>query len=197
MNGIASELAAVARRCAARGWVPATSGNFSARLPSGDLLITPSGADKGALQPEALLVLDPRGAPRVPGQVPSAETGLHVARYAADPQIGAIVHTHATRAVLLSRRVGAEVVLEGFELLKAFVGVTTHEARLVVPVIDNHQDMAALAPIAEAAVARCAPTWAFLVRGHGVYVWGPDLAVAERHAEALDVLFHYLLEEGR
>ncbi|MEQ1504014.1 MAG: class II aldolase/adducin family protein, partial [Myxococcota bacterium] len=52
------QLVAIARRAAARGWVPATSGNFSVRGPDG-VWITPSGADKGALQVEDLLALDP------------------------------------------------------------------------------------------------------------------------------------------
>jgi methylthioribulose-1-phosphate dehydratase len=194
---LAEQLVQVARRCAARGWVPATSGNFSVRLPSGGVLITPSGADKGTLHAEQLLELDADGRPLREGVTPSAETGLHLARYRADPHVGAILHVHSTRAVLVSRKLGPRVVLQDFELLKAFVGVTTHEATIVVPVLDNGQDMGALAPLAEQAVEDCAPTWGYLLRGHGLYTWGPDLAVAERHAEALDVLFHYLLEEAR
>jgi methylthioribulose-1-phosphate dehydratase len=37
------------RFSAARGWVPATSGNFSARGQDGRIAITASGVDKGAL----------------------------------------------------------------------------------------------------------------------------------------------------
>lgn len=187
----------MARRCAARGWVPATSGNFSVRLPEGTVLITPSGADKGALRPEQLIELGTDGRPLCAGALSSAETGLHLARYRADPQVGAVIHVHSTHSVLVSRRFGLRVVLQDFELLKAFVGFVTHEAAMVVPVLDNHQDMGVLAPLAEQALRDCAPTWAYLLRGHGLYTWGPTLSVAERHAEALDVLFHYLLQEAR
>ena len=41
------QLIDVARDAHARGWVPATSGNFSARLDDGDIAITVSGKDKG------------------------------------------------------------------------------------------------------------------------------------------------------
>ncbi len=44
-----AELIAAGRELYARGMVPATSGNFSARLSNGDILITVSGAHKGRL----------------------------------------------------------------------------------------------------------------------------------------------------
>lgn len=193
---VALDLVAVARRAAARGWVPATSGNFSARLGPDRFLVTPSGADKGTLAAEDLVEVDARGIPLRAGARASAETVLHLARYAGDAGVGAVVHVHAPRAVIASRRFREAVVLDGYELVKAFAGVTTHETRVVVPVVDNDQDLARLAPVAEAAVARAAPTWGYLVRGHGLYAWGADALEADRHAEALDALFHYVLEEG-
>lgn len=175
--------------------MPATSGNLSRRTADG-FVVTASGVDKLHLGPRDVVHLDADGVPAPGSPRSSAETGLHLARYRADPQVGAVIHVHAPRAVLASRRFPEAVVLEGFELLKAFAGTTTHAARMVVPIVDNHQDMDVLAPVAEAAIARCAPTWGYLVRGHGLYTWGPDLAAAERHAEALDELFGYALEEA-
>ncbi|MEQ1507986.1 MAG: methylthioribulose 1-phosphate dehydratase [Myxococcota bacterium] len=184
----------LARRAANRGGVPATSGEFSVRLGPDRFLIA-AGADQGAL--EAVLEVDGHGRPRMPGRRPPTETGLHLSRYAADARIGAIVHVHSTNAVLASRRFADAVVLEGFELLKAFAGCSTHEARLVVPIVDNHQDLAVLAERAEAAIAAVGSTWAYLVRGHGLYTWGPDPDQADRHAEALDILLHYAWLEAR
>src|SRR4051812_20644185 len=125
------------QRAHGHGWMPATSGNASRRLAGGGFLVTASGVDKGRLGPNDVVTLDPDGAP-LPGSLrASAETGLHLARYRADPAVGAVLHVHAPRAVLASRRFGGEVVLEGFELLKAFSGIVTHEARMVVPIVDN------------------------------------------------------------
>lgn len=176
--------------------MPATSGNLSRKRPEGGFLVTASGVDKGKLASKHVVHLGPDGIPEPGAPKSSAETGLHLARYRSDTLVGAVIHVHAPRAVLVSRRFTDAVVLEGFELLKAFPGTTTHETRMVVPIVDNHQDMGVLAPIAEAAVAAHAPTWGYLVRGHGLYTWGADLAAAERHAEALDELFGYALAEA-
>jgi len=53
-------LCAVARGCYERGWVPATSGNFSVRWGS-RIFITPTGLDKGMLAPPDLLEIDMDG----------------------------------------------------------------------------------------------------------------------------------------
>lgn len=197
MRSAVQDLVDATRRIAARGWMPATSGNLSRRTPQGGFVVTASGVDKAALGWRDIVHLGPDGAPAPGSPKASAETGLHLARYRVDGAVGAVIHHHAPNAVLASRRFGDAVVLEGFELLKAFAGTTTHEARLVVPIVENHQDMDVLGPRAEAAVAASGPTWGYLVRGHGLYTWGPDLPTAERHAEALDQLLHYALEEAR
>jgi ribulose-5-phosphate 4-epimerase/fuculose-1-phosphate aldolase len=41
-----------------KGWVPATSGNFSARLPNGTIAITVSGKHKGQLQLDDIMLID-------------------------------------------------------------------------------------------------------------------------------------------
>jgi L-fuculose-phosphate aldolase len=87
-------LIATAQRMAALGLAPGTSGNVSARTPTG-LLITPSGMSYDALAPADLVALPARGAP-APGQrAPSTEWRLHRDVYAARPDAAAIVHTHS------------------------------------------------------------------------------------------------------
>ena len=76
----AGELAAAARRLAGRGLCEATSGNFSARLPSG-ALVSKSGVDKGArFTLDDFVVVDAAGAvaPESTGRA-SAEALLHLA----------------------------------------------------------------------------------------------------------------------
>ena len=59
----ASELISAGRHLYRRGWVPATSGNFSARLDSYRIAITVSGAHKGQLDRHHIMVVDTQGRP--------------------------------------------------------------------------------------------------------------------------------------
>jgi len=176
------------RFSAARGWVPATSGNFSARSQDGRIAITASGVDKGALTAADVLeiALD---APPPAGS--SAETGLHLALYRRHSAIGAVVHIHSTHATVLSRRRGAagEILLEGYELLKAFAGVRTHTTRLAVPIFPNSQDIMALAEDVDRRLDAGIAAPGYLLAGHGLYAWGATMRDALRHAEAFEFLF--------
>lgn len=188
------------RKAAARGWVPATSGNFSARIGPDAMAVTRSGTDKGALAVADVLVV-PIAAPFA--KKTSAEAPLHAALYARDASIGAVFHVHAPSATLLSQRAAREgvLIMEDAELLKAFDGVGTHETRIAVPVLPNDQDTVRLAAAADAALdaaaARDAPRApGYLIEGHGLYAWGPDAAAAWRHLEAFDFLFELALKRG-
>lgn len=187
---VAEQVCALARACAGRGSVPAASGNFSAvasRHPL-RLAITPSGADKGALTPQAIVEIDGTGTV-VRGQGrPSAEAPLHLTIVRARGA-GAVAHTHSLWATLLSTR-GDAVTIEGLEMLKALDGVTSHEHREVLPIVANTQDWAQGVRAVEDVLARHSSAHGLLIRGHGLYTWGRDAAEARRHIEALE----YLLE---
>ena len=77
---------AVGRRLDARGWAPATAGNYSARLADG-FAVTASGWHKGRLREEGILKLDEAGKVVGDGK-PSAETQLHLAIYRQFPETG-------------------------------------------------------------------------------------------------------------
>ena len=174
----------------ARGWAPATSGNFSARLADGRIAITASGRHKGRLAEADIMTLTADGRP-TDDRRPSAETPLHLQIYRLFPDVGAVLHTHSPGGVALSRAFPAlsAWTIEGHELLKALPGQTTHQTKVTLPIVDNDQDMAALsAAIAPALMHKPAPP-AYLIRGHGLYAWGRDVAEAERVVEALEWLF--------
>jgi methylthioribulose-1-phosphate dehydratase len=174
----------VGRAFAARGSVPATSGNFSLRLDERRVAITRSGTDKGALVPADILIADLE-APPPPGA--SAETPLHLALYRDRPAARAVIHTHADAAAVLSRA-GGDVVLTGWELQKALAGVTSHEASICIPVFPNDQDVPALAARVSARLREVPAAPAYLLAGHGLYTWGGSLAESARHAVALEHL---------
>lgn len=173
-----------------RGWVPATSGNFSARCADGRIAITASGLHKGRLTVGGLMALDADGRP-LDDRKPSAETPLHLQLYRLFPDVGAVLHTHSPGAVALSRAFPSAKAwtIEDHELLKALPGQTTHEASVTLPIVDNSQDMAALATAIEPHLVSTPTPPAYIIRGHGLYAWGRDVAEAERVVEALEWLF--------
>jgi methylthioribulose-1-phosphate dehydratase len=191
-------LCAAARWCSARGWVPATSGNFSVRSAAepGRFLITASGLDKGALMAEDLLEVDGQGKVVSGRGNPSAETCLHAVIYRDRPDAHAIMHVHTVWNTLLSARFlsAGRVAIEGYELLKGLAGVTTHTYREEVPILENTQDYDALSDSLTQALARYPHAHGVLLSRHGLYTWGQSVAEARRHLEALEFLFE---TEGR
>jgi len=172
------------------GLAPATAGNYSVRLPDGTLALTVSGGHKGRLAPEQIMRATAEGV-SLDGKRPSAETLLHCLIYAVDPGAGGILHTHSVPGVVLSRALGGarEIVFDGYELLKIFPGVDTHEARVAIPLVENSQDMAAMAEILRPLLVAQAPIVpAFYIRGHGLYAWGRTIAEAEHVTEAVEYL---------
>lgn len=100
------EMVRVGRSLFDRGYVHATAGNLSVRVPpehGGGLLITPTDACLGFLQPQDMVWLDDADQPRSPGRA-SKTVLLHRCIYAADPQAGAVIHTHSTHLVALTLR---------------------------------------------------------------------------------------------
>jgi methylthioribulose-1-phosphate dehydratase len=192
---LAAELAAIGRSFYQRGWVFGTSGNFSAVVSEEPLrlAITPTGLDKGALAPEQFLEIDENaGVVRGRGK-PSAETGLHLAIVRARG-VGAVLHTHSLWSTLLSEAFSASgaVTLEGFEMLKGLDGVHAHEHRETLPIFENSQDIGELARKVQARLQDDPAVHGFLLRRHGLYTWGRDLAEAKRHAEVLEFLLEVL-----
>ncbi|HVR71746.1 MAG TPA: methylthioribulose 1-phosphate dehydratase [Vicinamibacteria bacterium] len=200
LSEVARRLADLGRELHARGWALGTSGNFSAVLSRDPLrlAITPRGADKGRLDPAQILEVDGGGATVAGSGRPSDETRLHLAVLAARGA-GAVLHTHSIWATLLSEAHAAEggLAIEGYEMLKGLEGVQTHEHREWVPILANAQDWAAAAPAVEGVLRDHPEAHAFLIRGHGLYTWGRDLAQARRHLEVLEFLLEVVGRAGR
>jgi methylthioribulose-1-phosphate dehydratase len=194
---IASQLAAVGRRFYGRGWSLGTSGNFSAVLERKPLriAITASSVPKGSLASKDILECDERG--QVVGRrgKPSAETLLHV-EVVRKLGAGAVLHTHSVWSTILSGRADDALAIEGYEMLKGLAGVTSHDHREVIPVLENDQDIPRLAVRVGEALDRHPGAHAFLLRRHGLYTWGETLADAERHIEILEFLFEVIGRSG-
>lgn len=183
----------------ARGWVPATSGNFSARLSDAEIALTVSGRHKGRLDETGIMRADMQGRAVGGDQRPSAETLLHTQLYRRYPEVGVVLHVHSINATLISRAVqragGQDLVLAGYELLKAFPGCATHATSMRVPVFENDQDIPRLAARVDTWLDANEPIYGYLIAGHGLYAWGRDMAETLRHLEAFDFLFECELRE--
>lgn len=184
----ADELIAAGRFIDSKGWVPATSGNFSAKLPDGTIAITVSGRHKGQLQRDDIMLIDADGH-SLDGKKPSAETLLHTSLYRRYPNIAAVLHPHSLNATLAARIFKTEIVLEDYELLKALSGIDTHATRISIPIFANDQNIPRLATAVEQYLDRHGDIHAYIIAGHGFYTWGGSVADTLRHLEALEFLF--------
>jgi methylthioribulose-1-phosphate dehydratase len=158
-----------------------------------ELLITASGKDKGRLSRGDFVRVGANGKPTAEGQPKSsAETLLHVVA-AQQPEVGAVLHTHSVWSTLLSDfffpQGGFEVT--GYEMLKGLEGITTHETTAWVEIFENTQNIPALAEqVRERMLDAASPlAYGYLIRRHGLYTWGRDLAEARRHVEIFEFLF--------
>ncbi len=79
---------------------PGTSGNISARVDD-RILVSPTGALLGALDPDLLSVIDLEGR-HFDGPRPTKEAVLHAAVYRVRPEANAIVHLHSPWALAAS-----------------------------------------------------------------------------------------------
>ena len=173
-----------------RGWSPATSSNYSARLSASEALLTVSGKHKGQLGLDDVLSTDLSGNSLEPGKKPSAETLLHTQLYSWRPEIGAVLHTHSVNATVLSRlTLGDRLEFEDYELQKAFSGISTHESKVLVPIFDNDQDIERLAAKVQPWLDAHPDCVGYLIRGHGLYTWGARMSDALRQIEAFEFLF--------
>lgn len=84
-----------------RGLTGGASGNVSVRTDDGGLLVTPTGASMGRLDPARLSRFDAKGN-HIGGDSPTKEMPLHAAFYETRKSAGAVVHLHSTHAVALS-----------------------------------------------------------------------------------------------
>ena len=94
------------RRLGARGLISAGEGNLSIRLDESRLLVTPSGRRKDELGADDLVVVrldHPTGETRSrSGFGPTSDLAIHLAVYAARPDIGAVGHAHLPASMALT-----------------------------------------------------------------------------------------------
>ncbi len=180
------EICRVARSLFDRGYVHATTGNISARLPDGTgFLITPTDACLGNLQPDRLARVDASGS-QLSGDRASKTLTLHRRIYDSDGEARCVIHSHSTHLVALT----LAGVWSQADILPPitpyFVMKVGH-----VPLIPYHRpgDDAAAELVADAIASgrsKGVPIRAVMLDRLGPNVWGDSPAAASAILEELE-----------
>ena len=167
-------IAETGRKLYALGFVPAADGNISVRLCGGTVLITPSGASKGALAPADVSKISMSGE-LISGRKPSSEYLLHLCVYEQRPDVTAVIHAHppvatglASAGIALDKPLTSEMVIGlGIVPLADYATPGTEEvADSIAGFVKNHN--------------------AIMLANHGVVTCGADLETAFQRMETVE-----------
>lgn len=169
------EMVDIGKRMYERGLVVAAEGNISARLPDGNILITPAGYCKGRMNAEDLVVVTPDGKKTQGNNRASTELGMHLTAMKKRSDVMAAVHAHppyatafAVAGIPLADCILPEVVatLGGVPLADYATPSTPQVGASIERYLDKFD--------------------AFLLKSHGVLTLGPDLESAFRKMETVE-----------
>lgn len=156
-----------AKELLAKGLVEGTAGNVSARQVDGTVCITPSSVDYRTMTLGDLVVVDPAGSTVSGHRAPSSEKALHLACYAAFPEVAAVIHSHAVHASTFAvARLPLPAAVDEFSM---YVGGQVAVADYAPSGSDA---------LGEAAVRVLADRGAALLANHGMVAVGRDPADA-------------------
>jgi L-fuculose-phosphate aldolase len=172
LSELREELAATSRALADEGLVTGTSGNLSCRAGDG-VLISPTGAELGRLEPGEIPLVDLEGAVIDGDLEPSSELELHLGMYRRYGS-GAVVHTHAP----ISAAVGCVLdELPCIHYLMVDLGGTVP----VAPYFTFGTQR-----LADAVHDAIGGHTAALMANHGTLAYGDDLATAATRTRLLE-----------
>jgi len=199
VSQLRNDLMSIINRITTRGWCPATAGNFSVLLDSDPIrmLITPTGVDKNLILAGDLLEVNENVEVITGNGKPTAEGLIHAAVYQTR-DANSVLHVHTVSNTVLSEKhlKRGYIEISGYEILKAFTGVTTHEHMERIPIFENSQDMRQLSKVIRKELKRDPKIKAVLLAGHGIYTWGESPQTAYQHLEAFEFLFEVLSRKG-
>ena len=176
---IACQLVLVCHRLYEKAFVTATDGNVSARLPNGNILVTPSAINKGRVAESDLVEIKIDGTPVTLNRKPSTELDMHLFIYNKREDVRAIVHAHPTYATGFA---AARVPLSNAVFPEAIVGLG------VIPLAKYATP--STKEIAESLAPHVGTASAILLANHGVVAYGSDLDDAYFKIEKVEHAAH-------
>ena len=170
-----SAICRIGELCYQRSYIVGADGNISARLGDGSILITPSGAMKGFLEPHQIAHIDLDGHLLDAGPRPSSEVGIHLVAYQERPEMKAVLHAHPPHAVAMT--------IAGVDLQAPFIP----EIIVTIGGIPTAQFGTPGTPeLAESirAIVRCSDT--VLMSNHGSVTLGANLMEAYKKLDMVE-----------
>ncbi len=169
------------------GYTKGSAGNLSLRLPSGDIIATPTNSNLSMLDVPSLSQLSATGEHKS-GNLPTKEISFHMAIYENNPHCNAIIHLHSTYLTALS-------CLKNLDPYNVIKPCTPYATMRVgdVPLIPYFKPGST--KIAEAIAPLASKYTAFLLANHGVVVCGKDIKDACHKFEELEeaAKLHFIL----
>lgn len=161
-----------------RGLTSGSTGNISVRLSSGELLMTPTNASLGDLDPARLSKFTVEGV-HSGGDKPTKEAFLHRCMYCKRPGAGAVVHLHSTHSVAVSLLAGTDPE-DVLPPLTAYYVMRVGSLPLIPYYPPGDTDLA------DAVSLRAEKHHAVLLANHGPVVAGKSLLDAQYATEELE-----------
>jgi len=175
-GAIRESIIQVCRRLYERNMLAAADGNVSFRLNDNQVLITPSGRQKGFLKPEDLVLMNLKG--ESAGGTPSGETPMHLEVYHRCPLARAVIHAHPPHAVAWSVARPEARELPGEFLSEVILGAGR------IPVVPfARPTTSAMAEVLTPYLPECR---ALILSRHGALCWGESLEEALNGIERLE-----------
>lgn len=119
-NDAREALCGFVRRACAKGLFLSFMGEFSVRLPGGRFLITPDAADRFAIEPEDLVLLD--GTACEAGKSPGSMAALHGRIYEAQPHVNAVILSRSPGIMAFAvtgRSFDTRIIPESYAMLRS------------------------------------------------------------------------------
>ena len=160
-----------------RKLINSTDGNFSVRLPNGNILITPAGLAKGRMSPDDMLIINLDGdvISSRPDRKSSTETDMHLEVYKNRYNVHAVIHAHpvfSTTITVANLEFPNDILPEVMVTLGS-VPITNYATP------SSHEDAEAIRPFVKTHNA-------MLLRQHGSLTYGKTLEEALIHLERIE-----------
>jgi L-fuculose-phosphate aldolase len=172
---IREKLVETARELLRCGLVEGTAGNLSARLPDGNVVLSPSSLPYDTMTVDDLVVCGLDGKVLAGARPPTSEKALHLACLRKHSELGAVIHSHAKYATMFAiTRRPIPCVIEEFDV---FVGGE-------VPVAEY--ELTGSDELGEEVSRHVGERGAVLMANHGLLTVGKDLAGALKVAKLVE-----------